>query len=188
MGRAYEVSNVWASAGGTESNLHFDGGDNWLCQISGEKSAVLYAAQDTAALYPIGFMRPDDGNHRHVLRSDGTLEDVPLPAEKRDDKIYAAVDEDAADAARFPAYAAARARRRVCRIKPGQCLGLPHHVWHNIKSEPGEVNLSLNFGFGPSDSRASWGKEERAAMAARMAELKSRQHLMRTRGGASGAV
>ena len=181
MGRRWEVSNVWVSAGGTESNLHFDGGDNWLCQLAGEKEAVLYAAQDTDALYPIGFMKPGDGDFRYVLRPDGAMEDVPLPAEKRDEKIYAAVNERVPDAARFPAYAGARSRRRVCRIAPGQCLGLPHHHWHNIRTEPGELNLSLNFGFGPlrpspsgSAAGAGWSPEAVAEMTARMSEIASR--------------
>eukprot|EP00927_Polykrikos_kofoidii_P045030 TRINITY_DN38897_c0_g1_i1.p1 TRINITY_DN38897_c0_g1~~TRINITY_DN38897_c0_g1_i1.p1 ORF type:complete len:429 (-),score=49.11 TRINITY_DN38897_c0_g1_i1:235-1521(-) len=181
MGRKWEVSNVWVSPGDTESNLHFDGGDNWLCQLAGEKEAVLYSARATEPLYPIGFMKKGDRDFRHVLRADGEMHDVPLPP-GFDDKIYSAVavdDELAPDLARFPAYKRAKTHRKVCRIAPGQCLGIPHHHWHNIKARRGELNLSLNFGFDDSAgaSGGSWGPEQLAEMSARMAEMDTRDHL-----------
>jgi hypothetical protein len=55
MGRKWEVMNAWVSAGNTMSNLHFDGGDNWLCQLSGAKTATMFPHADTDNLYPIMF-------------------------------------------------------------------------------------------------------------------------------------
>merc|ERR1719272_1901404 len=109
------------------------------------------------------------------------MHDVPLPP-GFDDKLYSAVavdDELAPDLGRFPHYEKTRAGRKVCRIAPGQCLGIPHHHWHNIKAKRDELNLSLNFGFGAAadagaPGAAFGGPEAVAEMSARMAEMDTR--------------
>jgi hypothetical protein len=40
------------------SNLHYDGGDNWLCQLSGTKEATLFSPSVSENLYPINFNKP----------------------------------------------------------------------------------------------------------------------------------
>jgi hypothetical protein len=180
MGRDWEIMNVWVSAGNTMSNLHFDGGDNWLCQLSGTKTATMFAHEDSDHLYPILFNKPGDVDHQHVVGPNGELGTVPIPQDRRDDKVYAAVKEHAPNLTRFPNFP--RASRKVCRIKPGQCLGIPHHWWHNIRSGAGEINFSLNFGFGPAGtSDSGWSTEMVKEMSVRMSEMKARQHLMRTK-------
>ena len=213
MGRDFEVVNAWVSAGGTTSNLHFDGGDNWLCQLAGSKTATMFHPAESDKLYPIKFDHELDHDFEYVLRPSGEVEPVAVPLERRDDKHYAAVDLRSPNLARFPEFA--RTRPRVCTIRPGQCLGLPHHVWHNIVAdEEGEINVrptslmqlnraihpdavatterhlfhirwqvSLNFGFGPSQPTEEGGMppEFRAEMKMRTTEMKARGHLQSTR-------
>jgi len=136
----------------------------------------MFAHEDSDFLYPISFNKPGDSDYQHVLRANGELDDVPLPDFKGDDKIYSAVRDHAPDLRRFPLFP--KARPRVCRIRPGQCLGIPHHMWHNIRSKEGELNLSLNFGYGDPGGRSSEMVQE---LAARMSEMKTRQHLIATR-------
>mmetsp|Transcript_86648 Transcript_86648/g.193866 ORF Transcript_86648/g.193866 Transcript_86648/m.193866 type:complete len:328 (+) Transcript_86648:3-986(+) len=173
--RVPEAINIWLSAGGTRSNLHYDSNDNWLCQLLGRKSVNLYAKEDSRRLYPVIFDREgDDVFYQRQLRPNGELEEILVPKERRDGKVYAGLIEHAPDHQRFPLFK--EARPKACRVGPGECLWIPHHWWHNIRSEEGEINLSLNYWFGTLAS--DWGPwtlaeaEYNALLAASMDNLR----------------
>ena len=47
-----EMCKIWANFGGsTTTLLHFDGHDNWLCQIKGKKRVLLFPNEDRDLLY-----------------------------------------------------------------------------------------------------------------------------------------
>ena len=143
--------DVWLSAGGTTSNLHYDPSENWHCVLSGTKHVTLYPPSDAARLYPVVFNKEGhDVDYQYFVRPNGSLSEWLLPPQYRDRKVYAAVSEEAPDLARFPRFG--DATRTDVTLGAGDCLWIPQLWWHNIRSPAGAVNLAFNLWFGmPAD-------------------------------------
>eukprot|EP00928_Gymnodinium_smaydae_P014883 TRINITY_DN15462_c0_g3_i2.p1 TRINITY_DN15462_c0_g3~~TRINITY_DN15462_c0_g3_i2.p1 ORF type:complete len:358 (-),score=64.22 TRINITY_DN15462_c0_g3_i2:11-1084(-) len=153
-------SNMWLSAGDTVSNLHYDPSENWMCQLAGKKAVTLYAPKDSSKMYPVIFNEDGmDIDYQFFLRKDGRMKTFLMPKQYRDSKVYAAAKEGGNNSKRFPEFE--KAEPMQCSIAPGECLWIPQIWWHNIKSEPSEVNLGINYWFGmPAHSRGEFDAEE----------------------------
>jgi len=136
--------NLWLSAGATISNLHFDPSDNWMCQLSGKKTFIMFHPNDTEKLYPVQYgIEGGGGDYNSVLdESTGTLVKQVIDDAEGDGKAYSAVNLQEPDLTRFPLFA--DATPVTCSIGPGQCIWIPQLWWHNVAAQESEINLSLN--------------------------------------------
>lgn len=158
------LPDVWLSAGGTTSNLHYDPSENWHCVLAGTKHVTLYPPSDSAKLYPVVFNKAgQDVDYQYFVRPNGSLTEWLLPPQYRDHKVYAAVSEELPDLTRFPRFG--DARRTDVTLGAGDCLWIPQLWWHNIRSPKGAVNLAFNLWFGmPADDSSRGDFDARQGM------------------------
>ena len=110
------LASAWFGPGGTVSPLHNDPYHNALCQVLGWKYVRLYDARETPRLY----------------RRPGALCNNSF------------VDIDAPDAEAHPRFAAAPYHQAV--IGPGDCLYIPRHCWHYVRSLSPSFSVSFWWG------------------------------------------
>ena len=110
------LASAWFGPGGTVSPLHNDPYHNALCQVLGWKYVRLYDARETPRLY----------------RRPGALCNNSF------------VDLDAPDAEAHPRFAAAPYHQAV--IGPGDCLYIPRHCWHYVRSLSPSFSVSFWWG------------------------------------------
>jgi hypothetical protein len=108
-------SNLWFSAPGAISRLHFDLPHNLIAQICGTKRFYLYAARERRNLYPF----PLWSSVPHLSR----------------------VDLEAPDLVAFPRLA--RARGWYCDTREGDLLFLPSRMWHHVRSLGASVTVNF---------------------------------------------
>jgi lysine-specific demethylase 8 len=106
--------NLWFSAQGTITALHFDLPDNLIVQVHGRKRFVLFPPSERRHLYP------------HAWRS-------TTPH-------LARLDPERPDFVRHPR--ARDARGFTCTLEPGDALFLPSRWWHHASSI--ETSISVN--------------------------------------------
>ncbi len=107
--------NLWIGPGGNVVPLHYDYMNNFLAQVRGRKTILLYAPEDTKYLYPYPFY------HRSFNFSETN---IARP-----------------DLGRFPAMK--KARCHIVHLEPGEMLFIPYYWWHGVFGY--ELNVSLNF-------------------------------------------
>lgn len=102
--------------GGHFPIVHYDGNSThaFLCQVYGEKEAILYSPQETRLLYP----KDEPRNHSMIT------------------------DAEHFDAERFPLFAQAVAHRGV--LKPGSLLFIPDRWWHTARMLSASITISYN--------------------------------------------
>ena len=117
--------NLWLSAAGVRSWLHYDNNSfhNLNAQVKGKKSVLLYSPADAPRLYPF-------------------LYTGELPGFSQ----YSRVDVEAPDPGRFPAFAGAT--RFVGTLEEGDVLFIPAFWFHSFK-HLGPVNINVNFWWRP---------------------------------------
>jgi hypothetical protein len=98
--------NLWFSADGTVSRLHFDLPHNLIAQLWGKKRFLLFPAAERRHLYPFPLFSA-----------------VPHLSQ---------VDLEAPDLRSFPKLAEARAFH--CVLEPGDLLFMPSRMWHHARS------------------------------------------------------
>jgi len=98
--------------------LHYDANSThaFLCQIYGDKEAVLYSPEDTENIYP-----KTDSKQRHQ----SYITDTENP-----------------DLAKFPLFAQARAYRGI--LKAGHLLFIPNRWWHTARMLTPSITISYN--------------------------------------------
>jgi len=111
--------NVWFSAPGTVSRLHFDLPHNLIAQVHGRKEFVLYPFRERPNLYPFS-----------VLSSTPHLSHADL---------------EAPDLRAFPRLAEARGWR--CELGEGDLLFMPSRTWHHAVSLG--ASITVNFWWPP---------------------------------------
>lgn len=107
--------DLWISAAGTRSALHFDQPENLLVQIRGTKRVALFPPEESRLLYPHPFWSP--------LAQ------------------FSRADVAEVDSRRFPRLLEARAAATL--LTPGDALYIPGGHWHYLDAE--EVTISLGF-------------------------------------------
>ena len=110
------IVSAWFGPSGTVSPLHTDPYHNLLAQVVGHKYVRLFDARHTRRLYP------RDGalcNNSHVDLDNPRPEAQPLVAGT-------------------PSH--------QCVLAPGECLYIPRHVWHYVRSL--ETSMSVSFWWG----------------------------------------
>lgn len=115
-GRDAEIYIGGASAG--FPFLHYDANSThaFLCQVYGDKEAILYSPDDTEFVYA-----KSDAGRRHQ----SVVTDVENP-----------------DYTTFPKFAQATAWRGV--LKPGCLLFIPNRWWHTARMLSGSITISYN--------------------------------------------
>lgn len=103
-------------AGGGFPFLHYDSNSThaFLCQVYGEKEAVLYSPDDSHLMY-----RKDSPRHH------SWMSEVENP-----------------DFEKFPLFAKATAHRGV--LKPGSLLFIPNRWWHTARMLSPSITISYN--------------------------------------------
>jgi hypothetical protein len=114
-GRIRLEPNLWISAAGTRSQLHFDQPHTLLVQVYGTKRVLLLEPSERRNVYP------------HAPWS-------PIAQ-------FSRVDVARPDLARFPLLSRARGLR--CDLAPGQALFIPGGFWHYLDSN--EATISLGY-------------------------------------------
>ena len=120
LGMPVQEQNVWWGSAGTVTPLHYDGYDNFLCQIAGYKYVRLYAPSESPRLYPSAtarFKRQNVSDIDHLEAAD-VHEQFPLLRE-----------------AVFTDHL----------LGPGDQLFMPRHTWHYVHSLT--PSISVNFWF-----------------------------------------
>jgi len=107
--------NLWFSAPGTISHLHFDLPHNLIALVHGRKQFILFPLDESSKLYP----QPWLSSVPHLSR----------------------VDPERPDYARYPRLA--EARGYVCTLEPGDLLFIPSRTWHHARSVTSSI--SVNF-------------------------------------------
>lgn len=115
QGRPRLKKNLWFSAPGSITQLHFDLPHNLIAQLSGTKRFILYPARERRHLYPF------------PLRSS-----VPHLSQ---------VDLTSPDFRRFPKLPLARGF--YCDLKPGELLFMPSRMWHFAHSLTASVGVNF---------------------------------------------
>jgi lysine-specific demethylase 8 len=118
-GRRRLRHNLWLSAPGTVSRLHFDLPHNLIAQIHGRKRFYLYPAKERNNLYPF----PPWSSVPHLSR----------------------VDLEAPDLVAFPRLA--RARGYYADTREGDLLFMPSRMWHHVRSLG--ASITVNFWWPP---------------------------------------
>jgi hypothetical protein len=112
-------NNLWFSAKGTITRLHFDLPHNLIAQIHGSKRFYLYAAGQRDRLYPF----PPWSSVPHLSR----------------------VDLEAPNLAAFPELA--HARGWYCDTREGDLVFMPSMMWHHVRSLT--ASITINFWWPP---------------------------------------
>jgi lysine-specific demethylase 8 len=107
--------NVWFSAPGTITRLHFDLPHNLIAQIHGTKRFFLYPSRERRNLYPF----PPWSAVPHLSR----------------------VDLESPDLAAFPRLR--EARGWYCDTHEGDLLFLPTRMWHYVRSLGASVTINF---------------------------------------------
>jgi hypothetical protein len=133
---------AWLSGPGVRTWLHYDnnGCHNLNAQITGEKECLLFAPAQIDRLYPFS---PDGQNPAHNC---------------------SAVDVEAPDLARFPAFDGAQALR--ARLTAGDLLFIPAW-WSHTFLHHGDFNANVNFWWKPERPRDNATSRREAALALR---------------------
>ncbi len=135
---------AWLSGPGVRTWLHYDnnGCHNLNAQITGEKECLLFAPTEIDRLYPFS---PDGPNPAHNC---------------------SAVDVEAPDLERFPAFAGARALR--AELSAGDLLFIPAWWSHTFRHR-GDFNSNVNFWWKPSHPRDNAVSRREATLARHVA-------------------
>jgi hypothetical protein len=137
-----DTVSAWFSGPGVRTRLRYDnnGCHDLNAQITGEKECLLFAPAEIDRLYPFS---PDGPNPAHHC---------------------SAVDVEAPDLVKFPAFAGARAVR--AELVAGDLLFIP--VWwsHTFRHR-GEFNSSVNFWWKPEHPRDNAVSRREEMLAAR---------------------
>jgi Cupin-like domain/SET domain len=111
---------MWVGTGGTRTPLHFDSYDNLFVQVVGYKYVRLYAPEQTPRLYVLS------GDDSAAFSKQGNMS--ALDCEREDfEKYTMAADAVFADVL----------------LGPGDCLFIPAHSWHYVRSLTSSI--SVNF-------------------------------------------
>lgn len=110
------ATNLWISAKGCCTPLHFDGSNNLLMQVRGTKHVRLYPPSATRLLYPAVGAKLSHCSRVNVF-------DV--------------------DHVQFPLFRYARAEMLECVLGPGEMLYIPVKWWHSVESTA--MAISVNF-------------------------------------------
>ncbi len=119
-GRLRLKKNLWFSAAGSVTQLHFDLPHNLIAQLSGTKRFILYPARERKNLYPFS------------VRSS-----VPHLSQ---------VDLTAPDFRRFPRLPLAQGFH--CELRSGDLLFMPSRMWHFAHSL--SASVGVNFWWPPA--------------------------------------
>jgi len=138
--------NIWIGNGKTLGKLHFDPFDNLLCQVTGEKHAILFDPGQSGNLYeghiPEAMLSYSFQSVRqNKFKKDTLLESTSM--------VMSPVDILKPDFESFPKY---DPRGQLhCPIKKGDVLFIPAFWWHEVQSKPDEnfLNIAVNFWFEP---------------------------------------
>jgi len=106
--------HVWIGPGGTVSPAHTDKKHNVLCQVAGHKYVAVFAAEESARLYP-----------------------DPAPMLHNTSRV----DLDAPDLEQFPGVRQLRGQHTV--LGPGEMLYIPPLVWHYVRSLEQSFSVSF---------------------------------------------
>lgn len=133
---------AWLSGPGVRTWLHYDnnGCHNLNAQITGKKDCLLFAPSEIDRLYPFS---PDGPNPAHNC---------------------SAVDVEAPDLTKFPAFAGARALR--AELHAGDLLFIPAWWSHTFRHE-GDFNTNVNFWWKPEHPPDNAVSRREAMLAAR---------------------
>lgn len=110
-----ESVRLWIGPAGNISPLHYDGADNFLCQVRGRKRLVLFAPSDTDSLYP-----------------NRMTSAIPHLSRLRIDNL---------DLSEYPDVR--NATPWECVLNPGEMLFIPLSWWHQVYST--DFSISVNF-------------------------------------------
>jgi Cupin-like domain len=116
--------NLWLGGMACKSPLHFDGNDNFLVQVKGDKKVFLFPPSETEHLYPAIGKRL---SHLSLLN------------------VFAPVDADT-----FPLYEKAQATQLCVTLHAGDTLYIPRGWWHAVESL--DTSISINFWWVAADS------------------------------------
>ncbi|EOD27588.1 hypothetical protein EMIHUDRAFT_235592 [Emiliania huxleyi CCMP1516] len=147
-----QALQLWAGHGVGMTPCHFDAMDNFLAQLEGRKSVLVYPPHCSFDLYPYPTGHPADN--------------------------FAMADPERPDLGRWPGLA--RATALEAELAPGDVLWLPRYHWHLVRQVPdacgGEhpppfsPNLSLSAWVGGKGTEAFRAEADAAYAAAKLAE------------------
>eukprot|EP01052_Picozoa_sp_SAG31_P027890 SAG31_NODE_2647_length_5300_cov_5.062103_4_plen_424_part_00 len=131
----HKETNLWMSAGGTVTSLHYDKSENIMHMVSGEKEFLLF--------------RPNQKEHLHYEDvPEIRFDDTKGGPTGRINKIHGLVDPTNVDWDRYPQYKNAHGLR--CHVRQGDALYVPSHWHHAVYSPPGASseqcrNIGINY-------------------------------------------
>ena len=132
--------NFWLGDGRFRNTLHFDGFDNFLCQLSGSKHVLLYPPDAKPNLYYGN--RRDIQAHYRPLRGEYGRHDTGIVSENT-----AEINGANPDLTTYPKFVHAREVQSYAALSPSDCLYLPngwhHHVFSEADTDAG-YNLAIN--------------------------------------------
>lgn len=138
-------ANLWIGDGGMRSNLHWDGHDNILLQLTGTKSLVLLPPEATAHLSYVPF-----NEHKYSFESQRFTGYAPSGTVVENHALFDAFDpENHSLPAAMPV-----ARARVVTLHPGEALFLPALWSHAVVSTPAGEDEGSEAGKGIQQNRA----------------------------------
>jgi hypothetical protein len=113
--------NLWFSAPGTITSLHFDLPHNLVAQIHGKKRFILFPSRERLNLYP----HPWISSSPHLAQ----------------------INPENPDFMRYPRLA--RARGYSCTLEPGDLLFMPSRTWHHARSLTSSISVNFWWTEGP---------------------------------------
>ncbi|KAK7485424.1 hypothetical protein BaRGS_00023372 [Batillaria attramentaria] len=139
-----DEQNIWFSDGNTLANIHYDGFDNFLCQISGTKEVILFEPHNNERLYEAYIAEAI------LTYNASTKEFWRAKTPRLVSKIISPVDIKQPNLERFKKFG--EARPMSCTIKQGEVLYIPAFWWHEVQSRPSPTehrNLAVNSWYDP---------------------------------------
>ena len=139
--------NIWISAQGKKSLLHFDVYENLLCQVAGEKTLVLYDPMQLPLLYPMDMKERDFVFKGDDFKSCGAgicTRDLNNEVDN-----FSPVNVAKPDLKRYPLFA--KAKPINITLKAGEMLYLPSFWWHSVTStaDSQNRNIAVNIWYHP---------------------------------------
>lgn len=137
--------SLWFASGAVVTGYHYDGPENLLVQLEGDKEVILLRPSAMENLY---YMATADVEADVRLQDDGSARVAGLRVVNRSTSGHSVIDvANAQQAAQFPLYAQAAGVN--CKVGAGDVLYIPSFWHHAVATTPNEncTGLSLNLWF-----------------------------------------